>query len=101
MNKREGFWKSSLEPHLPEPKPEVLNPKQAFELYDIITKLEKIAKKTTYRGVSHSRITGEKLGCAEYTFSDWSWPGDFAKHYVLEYRVKPSDDFLEFLGVKI
>lgn len=28
----------------------------------------------------------------------WKWPGDFAEHYVLKHKVKPTDEFLEFIG---
>jgi hypothetical protein len=84
------------------PEIAVLTPAQSFEVYNAIILLERtVAKVESYRGLSHSRITGELLGCKEYYFAGWVWPGDFAKHYVLNYRVKPTDEFLEFLGVKL
>lgn len=100
--KREGFWKSTTEPDLPMPEIGVLTPTQSFEVYSAITIIETtVAKVESYRGLTHSRITGELLGCREYYFADWTWPGDFAKHYVLDHRVKPTNEFLEFIGVKL
>lgn len=32
---------------------------------------------------------------------DWSWPGDFAEHYVRTHRVKPTDEFITFVKSKI
>jgi hypothetical protein len=51
-----------------------------------------------YKGWSTSRITGKKLGSGEFTTNKWRWPVDFALHYVLDNRVKPSDEFLEYIG---
>lgn len=100
-NKVEGYWWSESTPEYPMPEIGVLTPEQAFKIYEKIVSIEQIAKKTTYRGPSHSRITGELLGNAEYQFADWTWPGDFAKHYVLHHRVRPSAEFLKFLGVEL
>ncbi len=38
------------------------------------------------------------LGSEEYNNGDWVWPEDFAFHYVKMHRVKPSDEFLRFIG---
>lgn len=98
--KREGFWKSAYEPNLPIPAPHVLQPDQAYQIFALIHALEQKAHKALYRGRSYSRIDGTMLGNAEYEYKGWQWPGDFAAHYVLQYRVKPSDEFLEFIGYK-
>ena len=51
-----------------------------------------------YMGRSASRITGEMLGNKEYETDKWRWPGDFAKHYVLDHKIKPSNEFLKYIG---
>lgn len=97
----EGYWhnpnldKTSI---YPMPIPDVLTQDEADEIYDLILHKEKDAKILHYKGLSHSRITNEYLGCKEFITNQWRWPGDFAKHYVKDHRVKPSDDFLKYIG---
>lgn len=99
MNK-EGFWYSEYEPHFPNPVPNILTDKEAIKIYIKICKLEQTCKTIKYKGISKSRITGERLGCVEYITPDkkWCFPGDFSEHYVLEHKVKPSDNFLKYIG---
>ena len=75
-----------------------LTEEEAKTIYDLIVQKQKIAVKHYYRGPSTSRITGEMLGYDEYQTVEWRWPGDFAEHYVLKYRVKPTDEFLKYIG---
>ena len=98
--RKEGFWYSTYEPELPMPVANVLTEQEAKEIYDLIVEKQKDSYQMMYRGLSHSRITNETLGCMEFETKDysWRWPGDFAEHYILKYRVKPSDDFLKFLN---
>lgn len=96
--KREGFWYSEHEPDLPMPVPGELTPGQALEIYNLIRKKEKQANKTAYRGHSKSRIDNTVVGSQEYSTSEWKWPDGFASHYVLQHLVKPSDEFLDFIG---
>ena len=97
--KIEGYWYSKYEPQYPMPVPNVLTQDQAQKIYNLILEKEKESESVLYRGWSTSRITGEDLGNVEYEHPQgWNWPGDFAKHYVLGHRVKPTDDFLEFIG---
>lgn len=98
----EGYWRRNEEEdsELPFPVPNVLTEKEAKIIYELIVAEEKAAVKEYYRGISFSRITGEPLGNAEYETRTWKWPGDFAKHYVLEHKVKPTDEFLYFIGYK-
>lgn len=44
-----------------------------------------------------SRIDGTRVGSAEFQNEDWWWPDGFASHYVKKYRVKPSNQFLEYI----
>lgn len=80
------------------PTPNQLSNQEANEIYDLIVEKQKIANEVRYRGFSNSRITGEMLGCAEFHLDDWKWPADFAPHYVLEHKVRPTNEFLDFIG---
>ena len=94
----EGYWYSKYEPEYPMPVPNVLTDNEATEIYSLIVEKQKIARRILYRGLSHSRITDETLGCDEYALNNWIWPGDFAEHYVLTHKVRPTDEFLNFIG---
>lgn len=94
----EGYWRSDSSPYYPMPVPYVLSEDQAQEIYSLIVAKQNEAHRIKFRGFSKSRITGERLGCAEYRLNNWRWPGDFAKHYVLCHKVKPTDAFLDFIG---
>ena len=98
MAKIEGYWKTFDSDEYPNPVPNVLSKAEAIEIYIKIVEKQEEAEIKRYRGLSHSRITGERLGNVEYETNEWIWPGDFAKHYVLENRVKPSDEFLKYIG---
>lgn len=95
---KEGFWYSKYEPNLPMPVPNELAPFEARAIYELIKQKENSAKVTRYRGVSPSRLDASYVGSAEYEHSGWVWPQGFAEHYVLQYRVRPSDAFLKFIG---
>jgi hypothetical protein len=99
--KIEGYWRKTLseKSDLPFPVANELSQEQAETIYQLILKKEDLAKMTTYRGFSHSRLeNGKIVGCREFKFKDWIWPEGFSKHYVLENKVKPSKEFLEFIG---
>lgn len=96
--KVEGYWYSEYEPQYPKPVPNVLTQTQARRIYELILAKEHNARVIYFKGLSHSRITNESLGNREYMSDGWYWPGDFAKHYVLDHRVRPTDAFLEFIG---
>lgn len=95
--KIEGYWWSKYETEYPKPIPYVLTDIAAKVIYNLILEKEKEAKVIRYRGFSRSRITGERLGSTEYWTDEWLWPEDFAKHYVLDHRVKPSSEFLKYI----
>lgn len=101
--KIEGYWYSpQIQKYdkivYPTPIPNVLTDFEAEEIFKLIKEKEKVAKEVRYRGMSSSRITGEALGNLEYQTDEWLWPGDFASHYVLEHKVKPTDEFLKYIG---
>lgn len=98
--KIEGYWYSKYENQYPMPVSNVLSQEEAEQIYALILEKEKTARKVLYKGFSSSRITGERLGCEEYFSEDilWRWPGDFAEHYVLKHKVKPTDEFLIYIG---
>jgi hypothetical protein len=85
----------------PTPIPNVLSEEEAQTIYNLIREKEKIANCYGYRGLSGSRITGEILGSKEYELDEWIWPGDFAEHYVLTHKVRPTEEFLKWIGYDI
>lgn len=97
---REGFWNDARNnyPQYPMPEPGVLSDEQAQTIFELITAKQKEAVEARARGLSHSRIDGSVLGCVEYHLERWAWPGDFAPHYVLKHKCKPTAEFLDFIG---
>jgi len=96
--KTEGYWYSKYAPEYPMPIPNVLTNEESINIFKLIQIKEKEARPVRYLGKLTSRITGETLGCSEYKLDNWVWPSDFAKHYVLTHRVRPTDGFLKFIG---
>ena len=94
----EGYWWSKDNPKYIKPVPNILTEDDAQTIHGLILNKESHASKRAYMGCSDSRITGETLGNLEYETTEWIWPGDFASHYVLEHKVKPSDEFLKYIG---
>ena len=82
----------------PTPIPNILTEKEAEDIYILIRKKEHTAECVSYRGWTKSRITGENMGSREYETDEWIWPEDFAPHYVLKHKVKPTDEFLKYIG---
>lgn len=95
--KIEGYWYSKYQPSYPKPIRDELSEEEAVLISNQILKVQRKSKKKLYRGPSFSRIDGSILGCAEYETDQWIWPADFASHYVLKYKVKPSGDFLSYI----
>jgi hypothetical protein len=85
----------------PTPIPNVLTEEEARTIYDLIREKETIANCYGYMGLSQSRITGDLLGNKEYELNEWIWPGDFAEHYVLTHKVRPTDEFLKWIEYDI
>lgn len=94
------FYKNklSLLENYPIPIPNVLIKEEAITIYNLIKKLESKSRYIQYKGYSYSRITSERLGCGEFHYRNWIFPEDFAEHYVLKHRVKPSNEFLKYIG---
>jgi hypothetical protein len=99
---KEGFWWSKYQTQFPMPIPNQITEEEAKEIYRLIKLKEEDESVTrlVYRGLSHSRIDRSFLGCEEYFSDEFRWPGDFAEHYVLKHKVKPSDAFLAYIGYK-
>lgn len=85
----------------PTPIPNVLSEDEADEIYRLIVQKQNNATLVSYRGFSQSRITGERLGNKEYHTDEWIWPADFGPHYVLTHKVRPTDEFLKWIGYQI
>lgn len=85
----------------PTPIPNVLNEAESKEIYNLILEKQKNAKLVGYKGSSKSRITDERLGNEEYQTDEWLWPADFSEHYVLTHKVRPTDEFLKWVGYVI
>lgn len=96
--KIEGYWWSKTEPQYPMPEADILTQEEAEEISRLIEIKEQEAEVLRYKGMTTSRITGERMGSTEFILDDWVWPVDFRPHYVLEHKVKPTDDFLRFIG---
>lgn len=76
----------------------MLTQNERKEINKLLKRVEAKARVAVYKGLSHSRLTGEILGASEFKYKGWTWPKDFRPHYVLRFGVKPSDEFLEFIG---
>jgi len=120
MKKIEGYWKEPpfifehklsngdvfrreipAKTNYPSPIPNVLSESEANTIYNLIVEKEKDANCYGYKGTSASRITGERLGNKEYELDEWIWPGDFAEHYIRTHKVRPTDEFLKWIGYVI
>lgn len=94
----EGYWYSAYDPQYPMPIPNELSEEEAKEIFDLIKVKEQEAEVLCSRGVSNSRIDDSYVGSSEFHHKEWLWAEGFAEHYVLKYKVKPTDDFLKFIG---
>jgi hypothetical protein len=94
---RVGFWKTSAEPHLPNPehgKP--WEGQQAF--LDALARLQfhHATNKTVYRGFSICRCCNARNGHTEYETAEYTWPSGYA-HYVSVHNVKPPQPFIDYV----
>lgn len=99
--KIEGYWYSEHTPQYDMPLPNVLSEEEADEIFRLIKAKENDndTRLISYRGISISRIEeGVVVGNREYKLNGWNWPAGFAEHYVLKHKVRPTDEFLEFIG---
>ena len=94
----EGYWFSDNQPYYKKPIPNELNETEAKQIYQLIKEKEKESKMMGSRGDSFSRIDNTIVGSNEYHHENWLWPEGYAEHYVLKYKVKPSTEFLKFIG---
>lgn len=99
MKKIEGYWYNPRhDESYPVPIPNILTQEEADKIYDYLCRLEKRTRIRYCKGCTVSRITGETLGNSEYETAKWKWPGDFGDHYIKAHRVRPSDEFLRYIG---
>jgi hypothetical protein len=97
--KKEGAWHYKKDAEYPVPPPYQLKTKEAEEIYILIKIKEAEAKETIARGLDYSVIDDTCIGgIRAFYHINWVWPGNYAEHYVFKYKVKPSDDFLKFIG---
>jgi len=98
-----SIYRTEIPPktNYPTPIPNVLTEEEAQTIYNLIREKENEANCYGYKGLSASRITGERLGNKEYELDEWIWPGDFAEHYVLTHKVRPTEEFLKWIGYDI
>ena len=94
--KPEGYW--GPQEGYPMPVPFVLSQNEADTICYLIKAKEELAERVDYMGDSYCRFTNMPLGNGEYELDGWKWPEDFAPHYVKKYGVKPTDEFLAFIG---
>lgn len=94
-NRREGFWRSSMEPDLPMPVPDP-NWTGGPDLLAALAIVERRATPHRFRGVSRCRICDRGNGNTTFELDGWEWPSGLA-HYVRDHGVRPSDDFVAFV----
>ena len=94
----EGYWYSQTTPQYPMPMPNILTEKEASAIYILIKIKERNAIINEVKSWTISKLTGERLSGIEFETDTWIWPDDFAKHYVFEHKVKPSKEFLKYIG---
>jgi len=80
------------------PIPNQLNEIEAQQIYDLLKMKEEECEIQYTRGSSMSRIDKSLVGSNEYHHQEWLWPEGFAEHYILKHKVKPTNDFLRFIG---
>lgn len=97
--KIEGYWYSRSESEYPMPIANVLTEDQAKAIYALIKRKEGSARVLHYKGMSFSRIEPTVVvGTKEFVTDAWRWPEGFAEHYVLKHKVKPTAEFLAYIG---
>lgn len=94
----EGYWFSKDKPYYQMPIPNRLNEDEAKQIYTLIKEKEKESKIVGSRGFSTSRLDNTVVGINEYHHDNWLWPEGYAEHYILKHKVKPSIEFLRFIG---
>lgn len=98
--KREGFWQSAEEPHLPAPQPEALPWEGQGVFVQALSKVQASRTPRAYRGVSQCRLCGCANGHLEFALFGYVWPQGLM-HYVTDHNVKPSSDFRDFIAYNV
>lgn len=94
----EGHWRSfvgeSSELHWPMPDPQWGERATFLARLD---RIEAVAPRILYRGISMCRLCGERNGHAAFRSARWEWPAGF-RHYLAEHDVQPSPEFERFIN---
>ncbi len=96
VEKREGFWKSALEPELPTPKACQRPHKDQAVFLEALSSVEFVAHESAYRGWSVCRVCRKPNGNEEFKLVGWVWPQGY-RHYIEEHNVRPSPEFKQFV----
>jgi hypothetical protein len=96
--KYEGHWRASYdeESELPWPKPEHNWAGRAAFL-DSLDRVEAVAERVAYRGLSLCRMCGCRNGHEALRMAEWEWPAGF-RHYLAAHCVRPSTEFEAFIS---
>lgn len=96
QGRREGFWYSDREPHLPMPEPSPVPWEGQAAFLAALAARETVARSVTFRGFSLCRVCRRANGSQEFTLAGWCWPSGLA-HYVRDHNVRPTEAFIEFI----
>jgi hypothetical protein len=96
--KTEGYCCGDRESQKTKPVPNVLAPFQAREIHELIRNIERNIRPRMYRGIFLSPFDNTNLGAADYEHDGWRWSSSLSDYFVLQHRVRPSDEFLKYIG---
>lgn len=96
QEKREGFWYSEFEPHLPMPEPSSVPWEGQGDFLAALAATEATARPVTMRGFSLCRLCDRPNGSREFRLGGWRWPSGL-DHYIREHNVRPSQEFIDFI----
>lgn len=93
----EGHWRLSVDESsaLPWPEPKPGWHERAVYLTHL-DRVEAMATRIEYRGISMCRLCGQKNGHAAFRWARWEWPAGF-RHYIANHDVRPSSAFMDVI----
>ena len=95
----EGYWSADV---YPVPHKEPWCGKAAFMKDLARIEASDVVQVQHQRGLAQSRIDSSFLGNEEYhdTARQQCWTGDLREHYVGEYNVVPTKDFIDYVAAR-